>query len=127
MGRVKAGIFGTVYVLDDDGARHAFVAGDEVPAWAEGRMVDVLESGASTTPTHEWKPETSTAWTDIAETANADASSEDPAAKPEKPPKAGAGSGLDAWLEYATAIGVDVADDATRSDVIAAVEAAEGH
>lgn len=42
-----------------------------------------------------------------------------------RPPKGGAGSGLDEWLAYAADHGIDVPDDATRDDVIAAVEAAE--
>jgi hypothetical protein len=40
------------------------------------------------------------------------------------PPRAGAGSGKDAWRDYAAANGVQVADDATRDDIIAACEAA---
>lgn len=43
----------------------------------------------------------------------------------EAPPKSGPGSGKGAWLAYARARGVDVADDADRADVIAAVEAAD--
>lgn len=40
------------------------------------------------------------------------------------PPRAGAGSGKDAWKDYAAANGVDVSDDATRDEIIAAVESA---
>lgn len=42
------------------------------------------------------------------------------------PPKGGAGSGVDAWKAYAGKLDVKVADDASRDDVIAAIEAA-GH
>lgn len=42
------------------------------------------------------------------------------------PPKGGAGSGVDAWKAYAAKLDVEVADDASRDDVIAALEAA-GH
>lgn len=40
------------------------------------------------------------------------------------PPKGGPGSGMDAWLAYAKKAGVEVPADASRDDVIAAVEAA---
>ena len=40
------------------------------------------------------------------------------------PARSGAGSGKDKWVAYAEANGVTVDDDATRDDVIAAVEAA---
>lgn len=42
----------------------------------------------------------------------------------EVPPRAGKGSSREAWAEYAAAVKVDVDDDATRDDIIAAVEAA---
>lgn len=38
------------------------------------------------------------------------------------PPKSGAGSGRDAWVEYAESQGVDVTDDMTRDEIIEAVE-----
>lgn len=40
------------------------------------------------------------------------------------PPQSGKGSGKDAWHAYAAASGVEVDDDASREDVIAALEAA---
>lgn len=40
------------------------------------------------------------------------------------PPKAGAGASAEAWRNYAKAIEVEVADDASRDAVIAAIEAA---
>ena len=42
---------------------------------------------------------------------------------PTEPPRAGEGSGTGAWREYATALGLKVADDASRADIIAAVDA----
>jgi hypothetical protein len=42
----------------------------------------------------------------------------------EIPPKGGAGSGKEAWADYAKANGVDVPDDATRDDIIAALDKA---
>jgi hypothetical protein len=40
-----------------------------------------------------------------------------------EPPRSGTGSGVDAWRHYATTQGVDVTDDMTRHDLIAAVDA----
>lgn len=40
------------------------------------------------------------------------------------PPRGGPGSGAPEWREYARGRGVDVADDASRDDVIAALDAA---
>jgi hypothetical protein len=42
-----------------------------------------------------------------------------------EPPRSGAGSGRDAWVAYAGTQGVEVTDDMTRDDIIAAVELAE--
>lgn len=43
---------------------------------------------------------------------------------PAVPARTGAGSSRDEWADYATAHNVVVADDAKRSDIIAALEAA---
>lgn len=40
------------------------------------------------------------------------------------PPQSGKGSGKDAWVAYAEANDVEVADDATKDDIIAACESA---
>jgi hypothetical protein len=40
------------------------------------------------------------------------------------PPKAGRGSGRDAWAAYADSVGVEVEDGWSRNDIIAAVEGA---
>lgn len=40
------------------------------------------------------------------------------------PPKAGAGSSVDAWAAYAADQGVEVPEDAKRDEIIAALEAA---
>lgn len=39
------------------------------------------------------------------------------------PPKHGKGSSVDAWREHAEALGFDVSQDASREEIIAAVEA----
>lgn len=41
---------------------------------------------------------------------------------PEPPARSGPGSGVDAWRAYAEQIGLEVADDASRDDIIAAVD-----
>lgn len=42
--------------------------------------------------------------------------------QPEEPPRAGSGSGRDAWRAYAEARGIEVSPDATRDEIIAATE-----
>jgi hypothetical protein len=49
----------------------------------------------------------------------------EPTPEPERseiPPKGGAGSGVEAWKAYATSKDVTVADDATRDEIIAALD-----
>jgi len=46
-----------------------------------------------------------------------------PAPTAEEPPRGGEGSGREAWTTYATSLGITFAEDATREDVIAAVDA----
>ena len=41
---------------------------------------------------------------------------------PEEPPRGGPGSGRDAWVAYAGARGVEVTDDMSREDIMAALE-----
>lgn len=40
-----------------------------------------------------------------------------------EPPRAGRGSGKEAWAEYATGLGVEFDPEASRDDIIAAVDA----
>lgn len=40
------------------------------------------------------------------------------------PPRGGPGSGRDAWAEYAGANGVEIDEDASRDDIIAALDSA---
>lgn len=46
------------------------------------------------------------------------------AAQIPEPPRGGAGSGVEAWRDYATQTGVEVDDDMSRDDIIAAVDLA---
>lgn len=42
-----------------------------------------------------------------------------------EPPRSGKGSGIDAWRTYAASVGVEHDDDATKQDIIDAVDAAK--
>lgn len=46
------------------------------------------------------------------------------AAETPEPPRGGAGSGVDAWRDYAIQTGVELDDDMSRDDIIAAVDLA---
>ncbi len=46
------------------------------------------------------------------------------AAEVPEPPRGGAGSGVEAWREYATRTGVEFDEDASRDDIVAAVDLA---
>lgn len=63
-------------------------------------------------------------WSEKEASAKAKAKTDD---GPKPPPKGGAGSGQPEWLAYARTFGdVDVADDATRDDIVTALTSA-GH
>jgi hypothetical protein len=100
----------------DDSARQAQVA--EVQAQVDA----VAESDAAAEKARE---DALAAQTPQAE---AEAEAQEPAAEPAAvtesgaPPRAGAGSGRDAWVAYAESQGVAVTDDMTRDEIIEAVE-----
>lgn len=79
-----------------------FHPGDDVPAWA----ADLI-----TNPT-AWSSEE-----DTEDTPEGDES-------PPVPPTSGKGSGRDAWAAYANAKGVEVEEDMSRDDIVAACELA---
>lgn len=65
-------------------------------------------------------------WAQIRQILGLDAvKAEDSEETDEKPPVAGPGSSAKAWRSYAESHGVEVVEDATKADIIAAVEAAE--
>jgi hypothetical protein len=45
-----------------------------------------------------------------------------PTVEATEPPRAGAGSGRDAWVAYAESVGVSVTEDMGRDDIVAAVD-----
>ncbi|MEU0940494.1 hypothetical protein [Embleya sp. NPDC005971] len=96
-----------VHVDNGDGKSQVFSPGDPMPEWAEA---------------HVKNPKV---WSDD---GHSPATQAPPAGEseegPVEPPRSGPGSGKSAWAEYASARGVTVANDASREDIIAAVDAA---
>lgn len=99
-----------VHVHDSSGASHVFGPHDDIPAWAVERITNPK------------------VWADAeAEDVAPPPAPADPpvgGAELSEPPRAGQGSGREAWAEYAAALGLEVADGDTRNDIIAAVDAA---
>lgn len=100
----------SVHVLDDDGAAHCFTAGTIPPDWVVAKAQNpdlwvIDEDQPVPAPASPAEPVTPVSL--------------------EKPPASGAGSGTDEWIAYARAVGLDIADNASRGDVIEAVEAHE--
>lgn len=94
-----------VLVVGEDGSPVALLAGDEVPAWAKEQVGDHCFDGDSND-------------------ADDDAPELESGEGGGIPPKSGRGSGAQAWADYAQANGVDVDEDASKDDIIAALEAA---
>jgi hypothetical protein len=96
-----------VHVPRGDGTSAVFGPADELPDWA----VDAIRN-----------PDV---WADDgeAESAAADPSTSGSEQEPEleEPPLHGAGSGRDAWAEYAEHLGVEVDEDMSRADIVDAV------
>lgn len=69
---------------------------------------------------HVWAPADPEAHTVAEDLANAMAAAQHSG----EPPRGGPGSGADAWAAYAEIKGIKVPDDASRDDIIAAVDAA---
>lgn len=86
-----------VHVQDDQGANHVFGPDDSVPGWAKKKITNPK------------------AW----DKAPAKSEEPDPNAAP---PRAGAGSGKEAWVAFAAKHDVQLSDDATREDYIAELE-----
>lgn len=87
-----------VHLRTDDGKFHAFGPDDDLPDWVVTRLAD--------------NPRV---W----------AEGEEPDAQSSGiPPKKGRGASRDAWAAYAAANDVETAEDASRDDIIAALDAA---
>lgn len=97
----------TIVRNPDDQSLHVLKAGQDVPEWAVEQVGDHLLDGATAAPAKDEKPNGS----------NAGAGGEIT-----EPPRAGRGSGLDAWTAYAEHLGIAVPDGAQRDDVIELVD-----
>jgi hypothetical protein len=96
----------TIVVHPDTGQPVLLVATGDLPDWAEGLVGDhLLDSKPAPAREPEREPEK-------------------PADEPAVPPRGGPGSGAPAWRSYAASVGVDVPQEASREDVIEALEAA---
>ncbi|MFJ9468332.1 hypothetical protein [Streptomyces caniferus] len=95
-----------VHVRDLQGRTVVFGPGGDVPAWAAKQITNPK------------------AWGDAADTVGVPPVPTPPGVGVEVPPRSGKGSGVEAWRAFAERKGVDVDQDATREDVIAACEAA---
>lgn len=98
--RAAARLAYSVVVNDADGNPVTITPNEDVPDWAVDQIHDhcYADDGAAATGEGDGGP----------------------------PPKAGRGSGKDAWSAYADSVEVTVDGEATRDDIIAAIEAA-GH
>lgn len=120
---------------------HAWTTIDDDPAPVEGGTEPQAEVGSEPTVTivmQNVAPNAESVPPEAPETppsvgdeppADGSASAEEPAPEsgddiPEAPPRAGRGASKDAWAKYAEARGVTVPADASRDDIIAAVDAA---
>lgn len=101
----------TVHVHDDNGRRHVFEPGQVPPDWAQKKI----------TNPKVWAPDRAEG-ADPAGTGGSELAVSDPV--PALPPRSGAGSGKEAWAEYAAAAGLEVPDGAARDDIIALLEQA---
>lgn len=83
--------------------------GDRLPDWAQGLVgAHLLDEPADA---------------DAESPATSDAGTPGGGSGVEPPPRAGKGSGREAWTEHATALGIDVTDDMGRDEIVALIEA----
>lgn len=96
----------TVHVTDLEGRTRAFEPGQDLPDWAADQITnpDVWEGEL---PRH-LQPEQ-------------DPSRPPGDITPAEPPRAGKGSGRDAWAAFAALHGVEVPEDASREDIVGAL------
>lgn len=103
-----------VHVADDSGMTHAFGPTDTVPKWAADKITNP-DAWATTAPADE------DAGDDTPPADDDSAGGYEPTAGP--PAKAGKGSAKENWAAYAEHHQVEIAPDATREQIIAAVDA----
>ncbi len=123
----------------ETGQAHVFGPADPVPAWAQAAITNpkawaiapeqpapaaAKAPSAPTTAKPAVKPVEAAASAVAVNDVAANDGGGDDSAKPKPPPKSGAGSGKEAWSAYATSLGAEVKPEATREDIIAAIEQA---
>lgn len=115
----------TVHVKDLDGRNRYFEAGQEVPDWAAEQISnpDVWDGEL---PAHlqgeqdpSQPPQEPAAPSVLPPHEQTAQGGEQGAGGSGEPPRSGRGSGKEAWAAYASSQGVDVAEDASRDDIIA--------
>lgn len=94
----------SVVVIDDSGGAHSIIPGAAFPAWAN--VTNPLVVGDSPT-----EPAAEVVEDEL-----------DGSSDTVPPPRAGRGSGLRPWADYATANGVEFDEDAGRDEIVAACE-----
>lgn len=99
----------TVHVVDQEGRTRAFGPGEDLPDWAAGQI----------TNPDVWEGELPPHLDENGEPQPRVAASAAPPAQLQEPPRAGKGSGREAWAAYAAQHGVEVDNDASRDDIVA--------
>ncbi len=92
-----AELTGTVHVYDEDGVVQVFGPGDTVPPWAAKKIKNPKLWGGEQVPTAPQERKI--------------------------PPKTGPKGTVEAWRSYAADHGLTIPDDASRKDIIGALEA----
>lgn len=115
----------TVHLTDLEGNTRIFEAGQDVPDWAvekisnpdvwEGELPKHLQGEQDPTQPPE-QPAVAGA---LPPHDQAGQGSEQSAVGSGEPPRSGKGSGKEAWAAYAASLGVEVAEDASRDDIVA--------
>jgi len=117
-----------VVILTNPETRQAetFRPGESVPGWARKAITNPAAWETSDTEddqADEPEPEEPETPANDGEDGGSDSDGEEEALP--QPARAGRGSSLEAWQAYADARGIEYANDATRDDIIAAVDATE--
>lgn len=100
----------TVHVEDETHGRAVYLAGTVPPDWAQ----NLIQNPKA------WQSDE-----DTNAEGESEGSSDEHGGEVKRPGKSGPGSGRDQWAAYATSVGVEVGDQMSRDDIMAAVDALE--
>jgi hypothetical protein len=100
----------TVHVVDLEGRTRSFGPGEDLPGWAAEQITnpDVWEGELPAHLNEQGEPQERVATRPAGQAE----------ARLPEPPRAGKGSGRDAWAVYASRHGVEVDEDASRDDIV---------